>query len=96
MPSITFMATALASPMLAGSERSTLPGPSVMTNIWPTPTITMKTESDRAAVSMPPAPWPPVKMMAASQTASAPRKDQSQGLPIRVRTIVIALTSPCG
>ncbi len=56
LPSIVFIATALASPILAGSERSTLPGPSVMTNIWPTPTITMKTASERAAVTIPPAP----------------------------------------
>ena len=55
-PPITFIATALASPILAGSERSTLPGPSVITNICPTPTITVKTASDSAAVSMPPAP----------------------------------------
>ena len=54
LPPITFIATALASPILAGSDRSTLPGPSVMTNIWPTPTITMKTASDSAAVIMPP------------------------------------------
>ena len=40
LPSMTFMATALASPILAGSDRSTLPGPSVMTNICPTPTMT--------------------------------------------------------
>ena len=56
LPSITFMATALARPMLAGSDRSTLPGPSVMTNICPTPTMTMKTASESAAVIMPPAP----------------------------------------
>ncbi len=55
-PPIVFIATALASPMLAGSDRSTLPGPSVMTNICPTPTMTVKTASDSAAVSMPPAP----------------------------------------
>ena len=56
LPSITFMATALASPILAGSERSILPGPRVMTNIWPTPTTTMNTASDNAAVIIPPAP----------------------------------------
>ena len=56
LPSITFIATALARPILAGSDRSTLPGPSVMTNIWPTPTMTVKTASDSAAVIMPPPP----------------------------------------
>ena len=55
-PFITFMATALASPILAGSDRSTLPGPSVMTNICPMPTITVNTASASAAVIMPPAP----------------------------------------
>ena len=77
---MVFIATALASPMLAGSERSTLPGPSVMTNICPTPTITVNTASESAAVSMPPAPWPPVKATAASQTSPAPKNDQIQGL----------------
>ena len=43
-PPIVFIATALASPILAGSDRSTLPGPSVMTNICPTPTMTVKTD----------------------------------------------------
>ena len=75
LPSMTFIATALASPMLAGRERSTLPGPSVMTNICPMPTNTVKTASESAAVAMPPAPCPAVKTMAASQTASAPRKE---------------------
>src|SRR5262245_13130462 len=79
LPSITFIATALANPMLAGRDRSTLPGPSVMTNIWPIPTMTMKTASESAAVIIPPAPYPPVKAMAASHTASAPRNDQIQG-----------------
>ncbi len=40
LPSITFMATAPASAILAGIDRSTLPGPVVMTNIWPMPTMT--------------------------------------------------------
>ena len=55
-PPITFIATALANPIFAGNERSTLPGPSVMTNICPTPAMTVKTESESAAVSMPPPP----------------------------------------
>jgi len=57
---MTFIATALASPIFAGSDKSTLPGPKVMTNIWPMPTITMNSASDSAAVTMPLAPWPPV------------------------------------
>ncbi len=55
-PPIVFIATALASPILAGSDKSTLPGPSVMTNICPTPTMTVNTDNDSAAVSIPPAP----------------------------------------
>ncbi len=51
-----------------------------MTNICPTPTTTVNTASDSAAVSMPPAPWPPVKKIAASQTSTAPTNDQIQGL----------------
>ena len=65
-PSITFMATALASPILAGSERSTLPGPSVITNIWAVPAMTMKTASASAAWIMPTAPKPPVNAIAAT------------------------------
>ena len=34
------IATEPASVTVAGMERSTLPGPSVMTNIWPMPTMT--------------------------------------------------------
>ncbi len=59
-PPITFMATALARPMLAGSDRSTLPGPSVTTNICAVPTMTEKAASAMPADSMPPAPVPPV------------------------------------
>src|ERR1700676_1340154 len=42
-PSMTFMATALANPILAGNEKSTLPGPREITNICATPVITEKT-----------------------------------------------------
>ena len=38
--SMTLVATAPASVIVAGIDRSTLPGPSVITNIWPRPTIT--------------------------------------------------------
>ena len=78
-PSMTFIATALARPILAGKERSTLPGPKAMTNIWATPTTTVKAASASAAVIMPPAPWPPVKRIAASHTSSAPTNDPIQG-----------------
>ena len=55
-PPITFMATALASPILAGSDRSTLPGPRVTTNICAMPTIAEKAASAMVADTMPPAP----------------------------------------
>jgi len=42
-------------------DRSTFPGPSEITNIWPMPTITVKAASDNAATAIPPAPWPCVK-----------------------------------
>ncbi len=82
---ITFMATAPDSAMLAGIDRSTLPGPVVMTNIWPMPTSTKKVEKESAATSMSPAPWPPEWMIAASQTAKAPTKDQIHAFSRRVR-----------
>jgi hypothetical protein len=49
--SISLVDTAPASVMVAGTDRSTLPGPSVMTNIWPMPTMTKNTAKVSAAVS---------------------------------------------
>lgn len=69
---MTFMATAPASVMVAGIDRSTLPGPSVMTYIWPIATTTEKVAKESAAVSTSPPPRPSVKMMVASQIAKAP------------------------
>ena len=70
---ISFIETAPATVMVAGIDRSTLPGPSVITCIWPMPTITEKAAKENAAVSTWPAPWPPVNTMVASQTSIAPR-----------------------
>ena len=61
-----FIATEPASVMVAGIDRSTLPGPSVMTNIWPMPTMTKKVAKVSAAVISSPPPWPRVKAMVAS------------------------------
>ena len=77
-----FMATVPVSAMVAGIERSTLPGPRVTTNIWPSPTRTEKVAKERAAVTTSPAPCPPVKISMASQTATVATKDQIQGLRI--------------
>src|ERR1700677_3466914 len=81
-PFITFMARALARPIFAGSDRSTLPGPSDMTNICPMPTITAKEARDRAAMTMPPAPKPRVNTSDAMKTIAAPAKDQIHGLAL--------------
>src|ERR1700722_14957460 len=72
------MATALARPILAASDRSILPGPRVITIIWAMPAITMKTASASAEVSMAPAPWPCVTRTATTHMPSAAAKDQIQ------------------
>ena len=43
-------------PDIGGQRQIDIAGPSVMTNIWPTPTSTVNMASASAAVSMPPAP----------------------------------------
>jgi hypothetical protein len=58
--SITFIATTPASVIVAGIDRSTLPGPVLMTIICPRPTMMVKVANDMAAVRIAPAPWPPV------------------------------------
>ena len=78
-PSMIFMDTAPASVIVAGIERSTLPGPRVMTYICPIATRTEKVANDSAAVSTSPAPWPCVKAMVASQIAIAPAKAPIHG-----------------
>ena len=93
--SAIFMATEPASVMVAGIDRSTLPGPSVMTNIWPMPTITKKVAKVKAAVRSCSPPWPPVKAMVASQVAKAATKDQSHGFSAIRRSAVIS-ASPGG
>ena len=92
--SITFMATDPASVMVAGMERSTLPGPRVMTNICPMPTTTKNVAKVSAAVSTSPAPWPRVKAMVAIQTATAATNDQIQGLSRMRRAPFIAVSPP--
>ena len=67
-----FIDTAPARVMVAGIDRSTLPGPRVITCICPMPTITEKAAKENAAVSTSAAPCPPVKTMVASQTSTAP------------------------
>ena len=70
--SMIFIETAPASVMVAGIDRSTLPGPSVITYIWPMATITEKVAKESVAVSTSSPPRPSVKAIVASQMASAP------------------------
>ena len=58
-PSITFMAMAPAREIAAGIDRSTLPGPEVITSICPSPTMTNRAENVTAADMMSAAPRPP-------------------------------------
>ena len=53
------MAMAPASDIAAGIDRSTLPGPDVITSIWPSPTMTNRAENVIAADRMSGAPRPP-------------------------------------
>ena len=64
--------------MVAGIDRSTLPGPVVMTNICPMPTMMVKVANDNAAVSICPPPWPPVNRIVAIHTIAVATKDQIQ------------------
>ena len=61
-----------------------LPGPVVITNIWPMPTITKNAEKLSEPDNSEPAPWPPVKAMVAIQISKAARNDHTQGLPMTV------------
>ncbi len=82
MPSSTFIsfsATVPASVIVAGTERSMLPGPSVMTNIWPMPTMTEKAAKVSAACDRPRELAPPVNRTVRLHTASVAAKDQIQG-----------------
>ena len=71
--SIALSATVPARVMVAGIDRSILPGPSVMTNIWPSPTIAAKEAKVSAACVSPPALAPPVKRTVIVQTSAAAR-----------------------
>ncbi len=74
-----FMATVPESVIVAGIERSTLPGPRVMTNICPMATITKNVAKVNATERTWPVPWPCVKAAVASQTAAAAIQANAQG-----------------
>ncbi len=69
-PSITSIAMALPSAMVDGIDRSMLPGPSVITSIWPNAASTAKAENASAAVSSA-APLPPSATVPAHTAAAA-------------------------
>jgi hypothetical protein len=66
------IATPPPSVIVAGIERSTLPGPEAITNIWPIATRTKNTEKERPATSVAAAPCPEATTTVTSQTARAP------------------------
>ncbi len=79
--SISFSATVPASVMVAGTERSILPGPSVMTNIWPMPTMIEKAAKVKAACDGPSGAGAAGEQRSStSQTANAAKHDQIHGL----------------
>ncbi len=95
---ISFSATVPASVMVAGTDRSILPGPSVITNIWPMPTMMEKAAKVKAACERPSVLAPPVTIMVANQTIEAAIHDQIQGFFARRRKEIIAAPpgSQCG
>lgn len=77
--SMNLSASVPDSVIVAGTQRSILPGPSVMTNIWPIPTITEKAAKVRAACDRPKELAPPVNMTVTIQTAAVAANDQIHG-----------------
>ena len=87
---ISFSATVPASVIVAGTERSMFPGPSVMTNIWPIPTMIEKAAKVSAAWLSPRVLAPPVTMIVANQTTKAAIQDQIQGFLARLAKEIMA------
>ncbi len=79
--SISLSDTVPASVMVAGIDRSIFPGPSVMTNICPSPTMTEKAANVNAACANPPALVPPVAAIVTPKTRIVAAQAQAQGLP---------------
>src|SRR3546814_14619174 len=74
---------------VAGSGSVKLPVPSVMTRIWPIPTITEKAAKVRAAWERPSELAPPVKRTVVIQTAMVAANDQIQGFEFSRRDAFI-------
>ena len=66
--SMNFKASVPDSVIVAGTQRSIFPGPSVMTNIWPMPTMTEKAAKVSAACDRPNELAPPAKSTVMIQT----------------------------
>lgn len=77
--SMSLSATVPASVMVEGMERSTLPGPKVMTNICPSPTMIEKAAKVRAAWLRPMLEAPAVKRTVTTHTPAAATNDQIHG-----------------
>ena len=85
LPSITSIATAPDSAIDDGMERSALPGPTLITSIWPKETKTVKAEKVSATVSSSPDPCPCPLNTVAAQANTAARHEPSHGRPARQR-----------
>ena len=90
---ITLSETVAASVMLAGTDRSILPGPSVITSICPRPTRTEKAPKVRAACASPTVLAPPVNRMVTRNTLAAAMKDQIQVREKSVASVVMFFPS---
>ncbi len=84
--------------MTEGIDRSTLPGPVVMTIIWPSDTSTVKDEKVRAAERIWSPPRPPEIQSVTSQVRAVPTNDQIQGAAPMRRPSVASIRRPpwCG
>nr|GFA78297.1 hypothetical protein [Tanacetum cinerariifolium] len=79
-PSMSFMPSAPLRAMLAGIDRSMLPGPVLMTNIWPMPTIAKNVENASAPDSNAPAPCPPVNTSTIDRRTQRQHENQNRAL----------------
>ena len=78
-PPISFIAAMPPMVMTAGIDRSMLPAPLAITNIWPAPANTENTAKLSEAVSIAPAPRPADAAIATNQVTRAARKDHNHG-----------------
>ena len=82
---IVFSASVPDRVMHAGIDRSTLPGPNVITSICPSPTIAAKAPKDKAAYASSPAPRPEVNISVMTKANPAAAHAQTQGLMVMLQ-----------